>query len=320
MDLSEASRGHLVDLAVAAERVKAWAVAVQAKVTVALVEQFETAHEAVCVRDREVAHDQAVEATSLSLSLALGVSLRAADKKVALAQGLDAHPTRGRRAGARAHRRGPGGRDLRPRGGTAAAQGGPSGPVSRHGPGCGSGRRDRDVAHHARTIDRPAALVLHGPDELLAATYAHLDHQARTARNAGAPETLDQLRFDLAVGHLTAGAFGLTLTAKSRPTDSADCNAGTTTGKRRWRRRWRGTTLINVTATDVSTGYRPGTRIAELCRVRDGHTSRFPTSAARTLELDHLDEYDHTDPANGGPTTPANLATASATTKPRPTG
>ncbi len=64
----------------------------QAKATAALVEQFETAHEAVCARDRDLAHERALEATSLSLSLALGISLRAADKKLALALGLDAHP------------------------------------------------------------------------------------------------------------------------------------------------------------------------------------------------------------------------------------
>jgi hypothetical protein len=82
----------LVDLALAAEQVEAWAVALQAKATAALVEQFETAHEVICARDRDVAHEQALEATSLSLSLALGVSLRAADQKVALAVGLDERP------------------------------------------------------------------------------------------------------------------------------------------------------------------------------------------------------------------------------------
>ena len=39
-------------------------------------------------------------------------------------------------------------------------------------------------------------------------TYASLDATARAARQAGAPETLDQLRFDLAVGALTGGAYG----------------------------------------------------------------------------------------------------------------
>ena len=72
LDLSEASRGHLLDLAVTAEKVKTWAAAVQAKATAALVEQFETAHEAVCARDREVAHERALEATTLSLSLPSG--------------------------------------------------------------------------------------------------------------------------------------------------------------------------------------------------------------------------------------------------------
>ena len=59
-----------------------------------IVEQFETAGEAVCARDRQVAHEQAVEATSLSLSLALGVSLRAAEAwKIDSARWLKPRPT-----------------------------------------------------------------------------------------------------------------------------------------------------------------------------------------------------------------------------------
>ena len=233
--------------------------------------------------------------------------------------------------------------------------------------------RDRPGRHRghpaaagtSRTTPRPST----GPPpwsctartSCLAATYAHLDHQARAARNGGAPETLDQLRFDLAVGHLTGAAFGLTLVPKTSATSPA---RDTHAKKRRRRLRSRaGATLINVTvadrtllgldnrpavlhtptgdvpipaelaralahdpeqatwrrilcdpatgtATEVSTGYRPAPRIAQFCAVRDGHTTRFPTSAARTLELDHIHEYNHTAPATGGATTPANLAAA----------
>lgn len=42
--------------------------------------------------------------------------------------------------------------------------------------------------------------------------------------------------------------------------------------------------------------------------MRDGHASRLPGSGARTLELDHVREFNHVEPADGGPTTPANLA------------
>ena len=232
---------------------------------------------------------------SLSLSLALGVSLRAADKKLALALGLDAHPAladalaQGRIDEAQAGviydhaaalprpkaarlvqsvvadpAAGPAGADvlvkelrdggasvwsipahqLRPILTAAVADLAPE----TLQPAAEVVRRDRHVAHYARTIDRTAALVLHGPDELLAATYAHLDHQARTARNGGAPETLDQLRFDLAVGHLTAGAFGLTLVPKTGATSPA---RDTHAKKRRRRLRSRaGATLINVTVAD----------------------------------------------------------------------
>jgi hypothetical protein len=44
--------------------------------------------------------------------------------------------------------------------------------------------------------------------------------------------------------------------------------------------------------------------------VRDGHTTRFPTIAARTLELDHIHEYNHQAPGAGGATSAANLAAA----------
>jgi hypothetical protein len=396
LELSESSRGRLVDLALAAERVKAWAAAVQAAATVALVEQFETAHEAVCARDREVAHERAVEATALSLSLALGVSMRAADHKLVLALGLAEHTplaqalAAGRVDEAQArvindHTAGlsPGHAarlvasvvtDPADPANSAAARAGVlrelrdgtrtvwSIPAHQLRPiltravaelapedleaAAEVAERGRHVAHYASTPQRPGALVLHGPDHLLAAMYTHLDHAARAARTAGAPQSLDQLRFDLAAGHLTDGAYGLSITRKgtSKPNrrrttlvnltsaettmlglDNTPAVLHTPSGDvpipaelaralahdpehATWRR-----ILCDPatgTATEVSPSYRPNTRIAELCRVRDGHTSRFPTSAARTIELDHIDEYDHRQPTAGGATTPANLAAA----------
>jgi len=63
-------------------------------------------------------------------------------------------------------------------------------------------------------------------------------------------------------------------------------------------------------ATDVSPAYRPPVRMVEFVKVRDGFRSRFPTSNATSLELDHLLRYDHGDPAAGGRTTSSNLASA----------
>jgi hypothetical protein len=65
---------------------------------------------------------------------------------------------------------------------------------------------------------------------------------------------------------------------------------------------------VTGAAVDVSPTYQPPGRMAEFCAVRDGHTSRFPTSGARTIELDHVVEFDHRHPAAGGATTSGNLA------------
>jgi hypothetical protein len=78
------------------------------------------------------------------------------------------------------------------------------------------------VAFHPTSIEQSmAALVIRGPQHELAAAAAHLDTTARAARNSGAPETLDQLRYDLAIGALTRGTHGLTVTEPdhTQPTD-----------------------------------------------------------------------------------------------------
>ena len=59
LELSQASRGRLVEMAIAAEKIKAWATHSQAAATTALIEQFETGHDATGQRDRELARDQA---------------------------------------------------------------------------------------------------------------------------------------------------------------------------------------------------------------------------------------------------------------------
>jgi hypothetical protein len=226
---------------------------------------------------------------------------------------------------------------------------------------------DRRVEHRAGTIGCPGWLTLQGPEHELAAVFGHLDRTARAARKAGAPETLDQLRFDLAVGAMTDGAFGLTVSRPDRDPGGSTASEATgsdPTGSGARRRivlpRPRRTIQVDVvvaastllglddrpavlrtpsgdvpmsaelvrelahddnatwrrilcdpatgSATDVSGGYQPGRRVAEFCAVRDGHTSRFPTSGARHLELDHVRAYDHAQPSNGGRTTAANLS------------
>jgi hypothetical protein len=217
--------------------------------------------------------------------------------------------------------------------------------------------RGRRVEYAAGTPARPGCLVLHGPEPDLAAAYDRLDTQARAARRCGAAQSLDQLRYDLALAALTGGALGLTLTppgtATGAPTGApAGAPAGSRVGKKiridvvvaadtllgvddqpavlrtaagdvpisaqaarrlahdadaTWRRIL--TDPATGTATDLSPGYTPAKRVADYVKVRDGHTSRFPTSAARTLELDHVTAYDHAAPARGGATTAANLAT-----------
>ena len=397
LDLSQASRGQLVDLALAAEKVKAWAAAVQAKATAALVEQFETAHEAVCARDRHLAHEQAVEATSLSLSLALGISLRAADKKLTLALGLDAHPdladalSAGRideaQAGviydhaaalpqAQATRlvqsvvtdpaTGPAGADVlvkELRDGSATvwsipahqlrpiltravadlapetlqdAPRSPSGagtsrttPEHRPARRAGPARPGRTAGRHLRPPGppgphRPQRRRPRNPGPAPLRPRRRPPHRRRLRPDPRPQDQRDQPR--PATGHAKkrrrlrsrAGATLINVTVADRTLlglDNQPAVLHTPTGdvpipaelaralahdpeQATWRR-----ILCDPatgTATEVSTGYRPAPRIAQFCAVRDGHTTRFPTSAARTLELDHIHEYNHTAPATGG--------------------
>ena len=189
--------------------------------------------------------------------------------------------------------------------------------------------RGRQVAYYPTSPTGPAPWSCTAPTTQLAAAYDHLDTTARAARRAGAPETLDQLRYDLAVGALTDGA-SLTVTQhrhrrrpapdaagrqRSRPRRATlidvtrrrrpPCSASMTSppllrtpagdvpisaalarapGRRPRRPTWRRILCdpATGTATDVSPTTAPATRIADYVKVRDGHTSRHPTSAART--------------------------------------
>jgi hypothetical protein len=153
--------------------------------------------------------------------------------------------------------------------------------------------RGRHVAHYASTVERPGAVVLHGPDHDLAAIFNHLDVGARAARKAGAPETLDQLRFDLAVGHLTAGAYGLTLVKKPAPRAAGAARSVAQNKRRRRVRSRSGTTLINITAA--------------------GTTMLGLDNQPAVLHTPSGDVPIPADPASGSPTTsPSGTGTAAA--------
>ena len=79
-----------------------------------------------------------------------------------------------------------------------------------------AGRTDRSVRYYSGP-DSVAELVLRGPEEQLTAVIAHLDATAARVQRAGEPGTLDQLRFDIAIGSLTEGTFGLHVVQPARP-------------------------------------------------------------------------------------------------------
>jgi hypothetical protein len=202
--------------------------------------------------------------------------------------------------------------------------------------------------------DNVGELVLRGPEEQLAAVMARLDATAGQARRAGQPGSLEQLRFDIAIGSLTEGAFGLHVVHPDRPTDSPAPD-------RQVELPPRSGALINVTAPaptlaggnepgvlhgpdgdtplpaelvrelaydqgnaiwrmvlcDPETGqvrsishtYQPSQALREFVLCRDGYASRFPTSTTRRrIELDHIQDFNHHNPATGGQTTSGNLA------------
>ncbi|WP_171011692.1 HNH endonuclease signature motif containing protein, partial [Gordonia sp. ALPHA1B1] len=61
-------------------------------------------------------------------------------------------------------------------------------------------------------------------------------------------------------------------------------------------------------ATHPGNGYRPTASCADFVRVRDGYcTEPGCTRSAFACDLDHVIEYDHTDPARGGATSSENL-------------
>ncbi len=187
--------------------------------------------------------------------------------------------------------------------------------------------------------DNTSELVLHGPSPQLAAAIARLTSTATAARAVGEPGTLDQLRFDLATACLTDGLFGLSVTDRPRPRGAILVNVtvpdttmaggdqvgvlhgpdGDTPLPPELARElaydpaasiWRQIRCDPVSgqAVDVSQRYRPSQHLTDLVICRDGYRSRFPGSTARRVELDHVREFDHADPARGGPTNSSNVA------------
>jgi Domain of unknown function (DUF222) len=73
-------------------------------------------------------------------------------------------------------------------------------------------------------------------------------------------------------------------------------------------------------ATDLSPSYRPPPLLDAFVRARDGHQTRFPTSAATRLELDHVRPFDRACRQAGGRTRrPTCRPWASGTISSRPT-
>jgi hypothetical protein len=400
-EVGERARGRLVDMAVSAERVKAWATSVQSRAVAQLHAQFmaeedlassdlaEHIDQPAAARPTRTSEREAFElagrATSVCVTLALGVSASRADRILALALGLAEQPVlaaalglgRMDEAQARVVLDGTAALPLEQRTRLVESIAADPDTLARatmvNELRCGTemvwaipahklrpilnreiaaiapesikpaeqmAKDDRRVEHRAGTIGCPGSLLLQGPEHELAAVFGQLDQTARAARKAGAPETLDQLRFDLAIGSMTDGAFGLTVSRPDRErsgSTGAETPAADVTGSGAGRRlvlpRPRRTTQVDVvvaastllglddrpavlrtpsgdvpmspelvrelahddnatwrrilcdpatgSATDVSGGYQPGHRVAEFCAVRDGHTSRFPTSGAR---------------------------------------
>ncbi|MBN0985669.1 HNH endonuclease, partial [Gordonia sp. BP-94] len=106
------------------------------------------------------------------------------------------------------------------------------------------------------------------------------DDQRRTAQR---PAPAEDTRAD-SENHSTATHFG----------DSADATALSV--------------AVVYPATHPGNGYRPTTSCADFVRVRDGYcTEPGCTRSAFACDLDHVTEYDHTDPARGGATSSENL-------------
>jgi hypothetical protein len=85
-------------------------------------------------------------------------------------------------------------------------------------------RSNRHVRFHPRR-DAMAELVLHGPAEVMAATYQHLNLTAHAVRHQHgqrseiADACLAEIRHDIAVGWLTQGEHGLAVTYRHDPAD-----------------------------------------------------------------------------------------------------
>ena len=85
-------------------------------------------------------------------------------------------------------------------------------------------RANRHVRFHPRR-DAMAEIVLHGPAEVMAATYQHLNLTAHAVRHQHARHSevadsgLAELRHDIAVGWLTQGEHGLAVTYRHDPVD-----------------------------------------------------------------------------------------------------
>ncbi|PKZ65350.1 HNH endonuclease [Gordonia terrae] len=96
--------------------------------------------------------------------------------------------------------------------------------------------------------------------------------------------------------------------APAEDTRADDDNGGTTTRSDGEPGDTTASVAVVYPATHPGNGYRPTASCADFVRVRDGYcTEPGCTRSAFACDLDHITEYDHTDPARGGATSSENL-------------
>ncbi len=177
----EAVRHQLVEIALAAERLQGWAAAAQARAITALLHQFEAEHlphepRPVSAAEKCQAEERAARSTALSRTVHEGTLSLPGEPRHRLVDAVAGPAPTLLPDGVTLWSLPP--HRLRPLLAAAVAPACPEQVADRSE----VARSRRRVDHDASRVDRPGALVLHGPDELLAATFAGLDATARAAR------------------------------------------------------------------------------------------------------------------------------------------
>ncbi|MFE0748329.1 DUF222 domain-containing protein [Gordonia sp. NPDC058843] len=137
---------------------------------------------------------------------------------------------------------------------------------------------------HVRNLAaRPDATLTPVTPARTAPTYVATSNNEAERRTSQRPAPAEDSRAD--AGNLSA-------------TTHADVESGDTTAS----------AAVVYPATHPGNGYRPTTACAAFVRVRDGYcTEPGCTRSAFACDLDHVTEYDHTNPTQGGATSSENL-------------